>query len=207
MRIQSLKLRTLGLAMGAILVASTPQTFAAQQSKLQTKLDLPAARNDDHRVQELGQEVRHQLVMLPYYSVFDWLQAQVKPDGTVTLMGEVTRPSTKEDAASRIKDLEGATRVVDNIEVLPVSPMDDQIRIAVYRSIFSYDSPLFRYATQSVPPIHIIVKNGHVTLKGIVASQSDSDLANIRANQVSGVFSVNNELQIEGRTDEKISQK
>jgi hyperosmotically inducible protein len=122
-------------------------------------------------------------------------------------MGEVIRPSTKEDAASRIKDLEGATRVIDNIEVLPLSPMDDQIRIAVYRSIFSYDSPLFRYATQSVPPIHIIVKNGHVTLKGIVASQSDSDLANIKANQVSGVFSVNNELQIEGRADEKISQK
>jgi hyperosmotically inducible protein len=158
-------------------------------------------------VEELSQEVRHQLVMLPYYSVFDWLQAQVKPDGTVTLMGEVTRPSTKEDAASRVKGLEGATRVVDNIEVLPVSPMDDQIRIAVYRSIFSYDSPLFRYATQSVPPIHIIVKNGHVTLKGIVASQSDSDLANIKANQVSGVFSVKNELQIEGRADEKLSRK
>jgi hyperosmotically inducible protein len=97
--------------------------------------------------------------------------------------------------------------VVDNIEILPVSPMDDQIRIAVYRSIFSYDSPLFRYATQSVPPIHIIVKNGDVMLKGVVANQSDSDLANIKANQVSGVFSVKNELQIEGRTDEKISRK
>jgi hyperosmotically inducible protein len=192
--------------MGAILLASTPQIFAAQQSKPQNKLNLPATRND-RRAEVLGQEVRHQLVMLPYYSVFDWLQAQVKPDGTVTLMGEVTRPSTKEDAASRVKGLEGATRVVNNIEVLPVSPMDDQIRIAVYRSIFSYDSPLFRYATQSVPPIHIIVKNGHVTLKGIVASQSDSDLANIKANQVSGVFSVKNELQIEGRADEKLSRK
>jgi hyperosmotically inducible periplasmic protein len=206
MRIQSLMLRTLGLAMGAVLLASTPQAYAAQQSKLQTRLNLPATR-DDRRVEVLGQEVRHQLVMLPYYSVFDWLQAQVKADGTVTLMGQVTRPSTKDDAATRVKGLEGATRVVDNIEVLPVSPMDDQIRIAVYRSIFSYDSPLFRYATQSVPPIHIIVKNGHVTLKGIVATQSDSDLANIKANQVSGVFSVNNELQIEGRTDEKISRK
>jgi hyperosmotically inducible protein len=205
MRIQSLMLRTLGLAMAAILVASTPQAYAAQQ-KLQTKLDLPANR-DDHRAEVLSQEVRHQLVMLPYYSVFDWLQAEVKPDGTVTLTGEVTRPSTKEDAAMRVKGLEGATRVVDNIEVLPVSPMDDRIRIAVYRSIFSYDSPLFRYATQSVPPIHIIVKNGHVALKGIAASQSDSDLANIKANQVSGVFSVKNELQIEGSTDEKISRK
>jgi len=192
--------------MGAVLLASTPQTYAAQQSKLQSKLNLPATRND-RRVEVLGQEVRHQLVMLPYYSVFDWLQAQVKADGTVTLMGEVTRPSIKDDAETRVKSLEGATRVVDNIEVLPLSPMDDQIRLAVYRSIFSYNSPLFRYATQSVPPVHIIVKNGHVTLKGIVASQSDSDLANIKANQVSGVFSVKNELQIEGRTDGKISRK
>src|SRR5215467_445954 len=204
MRIKPLTLRTLGLAMGAILLASTPQIFAAQQSKPQNKLNLPATRND-RRVEALGQEVRHQLVMLPYYSVFDWLQAQVKSDGTVTLMGQVTRPSTKDDAATRVKDLEGATRVIDNIEVLPLSPMDDQIRIAVYRSIFSYDSPLFRYATQSVPPVHIIVKNGNVTLKGIVATQSDSDLANIKANQVPGVFSVKNELQIEGRTDERIS--
>jgi hyperosmotically inducible protein len=192
--------------MGAVLLASTPQTYAAQQSKLQSKLNLPATRND-RRVEVLGQEVRHQLVTLPYYSVFDWLQAQVKADGTVTLMGEVTRPSIKDDAETRVKSLEGATHVVDNIEVLPLSPMDDQIRLAVYRSIFSYNSPLFRYATQSVPPVHIIVKNGHVTLKGIVASQSDSDLANIKANQVSGVFSVKNELQKEGRTDGKISRK
>jgi len=199
-------LRTLGLAMGAVLLASTPQVYGSPQSKLQTRLNLAGTR-DDRQVEVLGQEVRHQLVMLPYYSVFDWLQAQVKADGTVTLTGQVTRPSTKDDAEARIKGLEGATRVVDNIEVLPVSPMDDQIRIAVYRSIFSYNSPLFRYATQSVPPIHIIVKNGHVTLKGIVANQSDSDVANIKANQVSGVFSVNNELQIEGRTDEKISRK
>jgi len=145
--------------------------------------------------------------MLPYYSVFDWLQAQVKPDGTVVLMGDVTRPSLKDDAERRVKSLESATHVVDNIEVLPLSPMDDQDRLAVYRSIFSYNSPLFRYSTQSVPPIHIIVKNGNVTLKGTVASRSDSDLANIKANQVSGVFSVKNELQIEGRTDEKVSRK
>ena len=206
MRIQSLMLRTLGVAMGALLLASTPQAYAAQQSKLQNRLNLPATRND-RQVEALGQEVRHQLAMLPYYTVFDWLQAQVKPDGTVTLMGAVTRPSVKNDAETRIMSLEAATRVVNNIEVLPLSPMDDQIRIAVYRSIFSYDSPLFRYATQSVPPVHIIVKNGHVTLKGIVANQSDSDLANIKANQVPGVFSVKNELQIEGRTDEKISRK
>ena len=206
MRTLSLLLKTLGMAMGAILLLSIPKTYAAQQSKPQTSLNLAADRND-RRTAALAEEVRHQLVMMPYYSVFDWIQAQVKPDGTVVLMGEVTRPSLKDDADRRIKDLESATRVVDNIEVLPLSPMDDQTRIAIYRSIFSYNSPLFRYATQSVPPIHIIVKNGNVTLKGTVASQSDSDLANIKANQVSGVFSVKNELQIEGRTDEKISRK
>jgi hypothetical protein len=94
-------LRTLGLAIGAILLASTPQTYAAQQSNPQIKLNLPAIRND-RRVKELGQEVRHQLVMLPYYSVFDWLQAQVKSDGTVTLMGQVTRPSTKDEAETSV---------------------------------------------------------------------------------------------------------
>jgi hyperosmotically inducible protein len=206
MRTLSLLLKTLGMLMGAILLLSMPQTYAAQQSKPQTKLGSAANRND-RRTAVLAEEVRHQLVMMPYYSVFDWLQAQAKPDGTVILTGEVTRPSLKDDATRRIKDLEGATRVVDNIEVLPLSPMDDQTRIAVYRSVFSYNSPLFRYSTQSVPPIHIIVKNGNVTLKGIVGSQSDSDLANIKANQVSGVFSVKNELQIEGRTDEKVSRK
>jgi hyperosmotically inducible periplasmic protein len=208
MRIQTFVLRTLGLAVAAMLLTSTPQAYAAQQSKLQNKLNLNStASRNDRRMEALGEEVRHQLVMLPYYSVFDWLQAQVKPDGTVTLMGQVVRPTLKDDALNRVKSLESASHVVDNIEVLPLSPMDNQIRIAVYRAIFSYDSPLFRYATQSVPPVHIIVKNGHVTLKGIVASQSDSDLANIRANQVSGVFSVKNELQIEGSTDEKISRK
>ena len=172
-----------------LLLASVPDTQAANNNKLQS----------------LSEEVRHQLVTLPYYSVFDWLQAQVKPDGTVTLMGEVTRPSLKDDAETRVKRLEGARSVVDNIEVLLLSPMDDQLRVALYRSIYSFNSPLFRYATQSLPPIHIIVKNGDVTLKGIVASQADSDLANLAANQVSGVFSVKNELQVEGRTNERIS--
>ena len=204
MRIQSLVRKIALLAMASALV--TIPTYGAQQSKTQNRLQLTATR-DDRRTEALGEEIRHQLVMLPYYSVFDWLQAEVKPDGTVTLMGQVTRPTMKDDAESRVKGLEAATRVVDNIEVLPLSPMDDQIRIAEYRAIFSYNSPLFRYATQSVPPVHIIVKNGNVTLKGVVATQGDSDLANIRANQVSGVFSVKNELQIEGRTDERVSQR
>ena len=155
----------------------------------------------------LKEEIRHQLVMLPYYSVFDWLQAEVMPDGTVTLMGQVVRPTLKDDAEAGVKKLEGVTRVTNNIEVLPLSPMDDQLRVAVYRSIYSYNSPLFRYATWSAPPIHVIVKNGHVTLKGIVANQGDSDLAYMAARQVPNVFDVKNELQIEERTDEKVSRK
>jgi len=193
-------------ATGSILLALTPYARAAQQTRAAVKLASPASRNLK-QMEALREEVRHRLVTLPYYSVFDWLQAEVKPDGTVTLIGDVTRPSLKADATSRVKSLESATNVVDNIEVLPLSTMDDQLRIALYRSIYSFNSPLFRYATQSVPPIHIIVKNGNVTLKGIVANQGDSDLANMAANRVSGVFSVRNELQVEGRTDERISKR
>src|SRR5689334_12064860 len=115
----------------------------------QSRLNSPAAR-DLHRMEVLKEEVRHELVMLPYYSVFDWLQAAVKPDGTVTLSGEVTRPTLKDDAEARVKRLESAERVTNNIEVLPLSPMDDDLRIALYRAIFRYNSPLFRYGTQSV---------------------------------------------------------
>jgi len=145
----------------------------------------------------LTREVRHELVMLPYYSVFDWLQYEVKPDGTVILQGEVTRPTLKSDAENVVKRLEGVTRVVNQIEVLPLSPNDDRIRRAVYRALFNWNSPLFRYGMGAVPPIHIIVKNGHVTLKGVVASQADANLAYIKANSVPGVFSVKNELVAE----------
>ena len=180
--------------------------ISASAQKAPVRLGTPDAR-DVNRVEALKEEVRHQLVTLPYYTVFDWLQAEVKPDGTVTLMGQVTRPTLKDDAEQRVKKLESATRVVNNIEVLPLSTMDDQLRIAAYRALFRYDSPLFRYGTQSVPPIHILIKNGHLTLKGVVANQMDSQLAEMAANGVSGVFEVKNELQVEGRVDEKVSRK
>ena len=162
---------------------------------------------DDRQTAALKEEVRHQLVMLPYYTVFDWLQADVKPDGTVSLMGQVVRPVLKSDAEKSIKKLEGATQVINNIEVLPLSPMDDQLRVALYRRIYNFDTPLFRYATWANPPIHIVVNNGHVTLKGIVANQSDSQLAYMAARQVPGTFDVKNELQIEERFDEKVTRK
>jgi BON domain-containing protein len=143
-------------------------------------------------------EVRHELVTLPYYGVFDWLEYEVTPDNTVILRGQVVRPSTKSDAESRVKDIEGVSRVVNEIEVLPLSPMDDRLRIALYRAIYGWNSPLFRYGHQSVPPIHIIVKNGRATLKGIVDSKGDANIAYIKARGVPGLFDVKNELVVAG---------
>jgi hyperosmotically inducible protein len=145
----------------------------------------------------IGREVRHELVMLPYYGVFDNLAYRV--DGnTVTLFGEVTQPVKKTDAEKSVKGIEGVTRVVNNIEVLPLSTMDDQIRLAVYRAIYGFPS-LERYALQAVPSIHIIVKNGHVTLVGAVANEGDKNAAGIRANSVPGVFSVDNQLKTDAQ--------
>jgi len=143
----------------------------------------------------ISREVRHELVMLPYYGVFDNLAYRV--DGsTVTLTGEVTRPTLKSDAENVVKQIEGVGRVVNNIEVLPLSPNDDRIRIAVYRAIYGQPG-LEHYALQAVPPIHIIVRNGNVSLEGVVANQADKDMVNLRASGVPGVFSVTNNLRVE----------
>ena len=142
-------------------------------------------------------EVRHELVTLPYYGVFDWLEYVVQPDNKVVLRGQVVRPTTKSDAGSRVKDIDGVSGVVNEIEVLPLSPSDDRARRALYRAIYGQSSPLFRYATQSVPAIHIIVRNGRATLKGIVANKGDANLAYIKARGVPGLFDVKSELKIE----------
>jgi hyperosmotically inducible protein len=145
----------------------------------------------------IAREVRHELVMLPYYGVFDNLAFTVS-GGTVTLLGQVTRPTLKSDAENVVKHIEGVDRVINNIKVLPLSPNDDRIRMAEYRAI--YGTPgLDRYGLQAVPPVHIIVENGNVTLEGVVATQADKDLAGIKANGMSGVFSVKNNLRVEGR--------
>jgi hyperosmotically inducible protein len=196
---------TVGLGLAVPAVAGTPPQNTKQETKQDkkddTSLKSPGAR-DQRRVVALADEVRHQLVTLPYYSVFDWLEANVTPGGEVTLSGAVVRPTTKSDAEARVKDLESVTRVVNKIEELPLSPSDDQLRVALYRSIFRYDSPLFRYGTAAVPSIHIIVANGHVRLKGVVASAEDGQLAYTQASQVSGVFEVKNELQVEKSSGE-----
>jgi hyperosmotically inducible protein len=143
---------------------------------------------------DLPNAIRHELLMLPYYSVFDDLEFTVD-NGTVTLAGDVTRPVLKSDAANVVKRIAGVTNVVNNIKVLPLSSFDNRIRVATYRSVFGY-AGLYRYAMGANPSIHIIVDNGHVTLKGVVANQGDKNLANIRANGVPGVFSVTNELLV-----------
>ena len=194
------------MVLASLILIATLDLGAAQRDKSPATLNTPANRNA-HRIEALKEEIRHQLVTLPYYTVFDWLEAQVKPDGTVTLMGEVTRPTVKDDAEHRVKKLESVSRVIDNIEVLPLSPMDDELRVALYRAIYRFDSPLFRYGTQSVPPIHIIVKNGHVTLKGVVLNEGDSQLAYMAARGVPGTFEVKNELQIEQQLEEKAAKK
>ena len=142
----------------------------------------------------LEKEVRHELVMLPYYGVFDNLEFQVNGD-TVVLSGQVTRPTLQRDAERVVKRIEGVEKVVNNIEVLPLSPFDDRIRLAAYRQIYGF-GPLSRYNWGAVPPIHIIVKNGNITLTGVVDNETDRNLANIRANGVSGAFSVSNDLRI-----------
>jgi hyperosmotically inducible periplasmic protein len=143
-------------------------------------------------------EVRHELVTLPYYGVFDWLTYEVQPDGRVILRGQVVRPTTKSDAEGRVKDIEGVTGVDNQIETLPLSPSDDRLRRALYRQIYGFNSPLFRYAHQAVPSIHLIVNRGHATLKGVVSNRGDANLAYIRARGVPGLFSVKNELVVEG---------
>lgn len=155
-------------------------------------------RSEEKYRERLTKEVRHRLIMLPWYSVFDNLTFQVDGD-KVTLTGQVTRPTLKTDAEAAVKSIEGVASAVNNIEVLPVSPMDDQLRRAVFRAIYG-ESGLQRYAIQAVPPIHIIVKNGNVTLEGVVDSETDKNLANLRASQVPNAFSVKNNLLVEGHS-------
>lgn len=147
-------------------------------------------------LERISKEVRHELLLLPFYGVFDNLAYQVQPDGTVVLQGQVVRPTTKSDAENSVKHVEGVEKVVNNIEVLPVSPNDDRVRRDVYRAIYG-NSVLNQYALRAVPTIHIIVKNGNVTLEGAVARQMDKQVAEMQAKSVPGVFSVTNDLKVD----------
>jgi hyperosmotically inducible protein len=175
-------------------LALTSAAFGAKHDSKHNDVFIPgdAAENN------IAREVRHQLVMLPYYGVFDDIAFRVE-GGKVTLLGAVTRPTLKSDAGNVTKRVEGVTQVDNQIEVLPLSSMDDQIRMAEYRAIYGDPSLSTRYGFRALPSIHIIVKNGRVTLEGVVANEGDKNLINVRANSVPNVFGVTNNLQVEGK--------
>lgn len=179
---------------GALLMASGLPAAAKNDNKKHFDPYVAGPTDEAKTVKE----VRHQLVMLPYYSVFDDLGFTVN-GGTVTLVGQVVLPVLKDDAVAAVKNVEGVTNVVNNIEVLPLSANDDRIRRAVYRAVYGDPTLSTRYGFQALPSIHIIVKNGNVRLEGVVANEMDRSIANIRANGVSGVFHVENDLKIEGK--------
>jgi hyperosmotically inducible protein len=162
----------------------------------------PAGAISQKSLDRIYKEVRHELVMLPFYGVFDNLSYKVDPDGTVTLLGQVSRPTLKSDAENAVKHIEGVERVVNNLEVLPTSIEDDRIRRAAYRAIFG-NEVLSQYQLRAVPPIHIIVKNGHITLEGAVARAMDKQIAGMQANSVPGAFSVTNNLVVEEEDKKK----
>jgi len=175
-------------------LAMAPQATAA--AAIRVPAQQTQNRGDARLEENIKREVRHQLLLLPYYSIFDNLAYSV--DGTtVTLEGQVisTHGVLKDDAESAVKKVEGVEKVVNNIEILPPSPDDDQIRRAEFRAIYGFPS-LEKYGWSSVASIHIIVKGGHVTLEGVVDNQADKDAANVRANTVTNVFSVTNNLKV-----------
>jgi hyperosmotically inducible periplasmic protein len=174
---------------GLVLLATLSSLCWAKKEK---KSDA-APHSESYLVHEIGHELR----LLPYYSVFDDLRYKVN-GYNVELEGAVTRPTLKSDAENVVKRVEGVESVTNNIKVLPPSTDDDRIRLAEYRAIYGHPA-LNRYSLQAVPPIHIIVDRGHVTLTGVVANEMDRNVANIQANSVPGVFSVTNDLRVEGK--------
>lgn len=181
----------------ALVIFLTISVFASATTRNASGASTAKAQPQGALNARVIRQVRHELVTLPYYGVFDWLQFEVRPDNTIVLRGQVIKPTTKSDAEARVKDVDGVSKVVNQIEVLPLSPQDDRLRRALYRKLYGNDSPLFRYAVQAIPSIHIIVKNGRATLKGIVANKGDAQLAYLRARGVPGLFDVKTELQIE----------
>jgi hyperosmotically inducible protein len=151
-------------------------------------------QSEPKATQNLTKEIRHQLVLLPYYSVFDNLSYRIE-GSKVILSGQVVRASLKADAEAAVESVEGVSNVQNDIEVLPPAPMDDQIRRAVFRAIYSEPS-LSRYAASAAPSIHIIVKGGRVTLVGVADNDTDKNVAGLRANGVPNVFSVDNQLVV-----------
>jgi len=185
----------LGICLATVLATVQDLYPVAMKDSKDAKPKVQTGRDPSQIQRRLEREVRHELVTLPYYDVFDNLEYRV--DGSqVTLSGQVVRPTLKSGAENVVKNIEGVEKVTNNIEVLPLSPNDDRLRVAIYRAIYGHPA-LQRYSVRSVPPIHIIVKSGSLTLEGVVANEGDKNIANIQANGVSGVFSVKNNLRVE----------
>ena len=176
-----MKLRNLVLGIG--MIAST-LAFSAQGSVA-----------SDAGIARLNKAVRHELNMLPYVNAFDYLAYTVDANGNVTLTGQVTRPVLKSDAGNVVKRIEGVEHVDNQIQVLPVSFMDDGLRVRLFRTIYGYPA-LQKYALGVNKPIRIIVNGGHVTLMGVVDNETDKNIAGLRANGVPGIFSVDNQLKV-----------
>jgi len=189
---KALKSVVLVLLVLSAVAVSTPWSYASDEQSQE------AMKRLEDRI---SREVYHELIMLPQLNIFDHLAYKV--DGNnVILMGEVRNAILKDSAEKSVKHIEGVETVTNEIEILPASGNDDRIRRATARAIFRYDR-LFKYSLEVVPSIHIIVKGGHVTLKGAVDNQTDKDAAGLRANGVSGVFSVQNELEVKGSRTRK----
>ena len=157
-------------------------------------VSLLASAQNVGSAEQIRREVRHELNMLPYVTAFDYMAFKV--DGrNVTLLGQVTKPVLKSDAENVVKKIEGVEHVDNQIEVLPPSSQDDRLRIRLFRSIYGFPA-LQKYELGTLKPIRILVKSGHVTLAGVVDNQADKNMAGIRANTVSGIFSVDNQLQV-----------
>jgi len=180
--------------------------FIAARSTAQAQDNRQGGVLSQKGIDRIVKEVRHELVMLPFYGVFDNLAYKVEPDGAVTLLGQVSRPALKSDAENVVKRIEGVQKVANSIEILPASPNDDRIRRAAYRAIYG-NSTLSQYQLRAVPPIHIVVNKGHITLEGVVARQMEKQIAGMQANQVQGAFSVTNNLQAEEQEKSKDKKK
>ena len=178
-----MKLRNLGLGVGVMALALSLSAGATTSEPI-----------SDQGMARIQKQVRHELNMLPYANVFDYMSFTVDGNGIVTLDGEVTNPVLKSDAAYVIKRIEGVERVDNKIQVLPVSFFDNGLRLRLYRTIYS--GPLQRYSLGVNKPIRIIVNGGHVKLVGVVDSEMDKNIAGIRANGVPGIFSVDNQLKV-----------
>jgi len=179
------------MKMKVLAVVFTLLVFALSAVSQQADRNQPSAKSQDR----IAREVRHELLMLPYYGVFDNIGYRVDGD-TVTLVGQVVRPVLKPDAENAVKHIEGVDKVDNQIEVLPPSSMDDRLRMQLFRAIYQFPS-LQKYELGVQKPIRIIVKNGRATLEGVVDSQADKDTAGVRANTVPGLFSVTNNLQVQ----------